>query len=41
MREDDKVTALEADLGGASGFTKIKENKSKIDLFSAELLRQI
>lgn len=25
MREDDKVTALEADLGGASGFTKIKE----------------
>lgn len=25
MRDDDKITALEADLGGASGFTKIKK----------------
>ena len=24
MKDDDKITALEADLGGASGFTKIK-----------------
>lgn len=29
MREDDKVTALEADLGGASGFIKDQRNKSK------------
>ena len=25
MKDDDKITALEADLGGASGFTKIKK----------------
>ena len=34
MKENDKVVALEADLGGASGFTKIQ-----IVLFNAEYLK--
>lgn len=29
MKDDDKITALEADLGGASGFTKIKKTNSE------------
>ena len=29
MKDDDKITALEADLGGASGFTKIKKTNTE------------
>lgn len=29
MKDDDKITALEADLGGASGFTKIKKTNQE------------
>ena len=38
MKDDDKITALEADLGGASGFTK---RQIQSVLFSVELQKLI